>query len=256
MNVVERYGYIWMADATTPIEKMPKLHDDDRFTLAGPLVATFNSPLSTVLDNFSETEHSPYVHRFIGWTADALKDVRFEPRAYEDRSEVHYDGVHRPTPWARFLGVKAGDRPNIDFVTRFDPVRAVYTFSWFDPKTGARRPMQIRTCAFFVPETDTRTRNQYWVFVKSESAAFQWMVPFLRPAARYVAAGENRDDVFIMDGLTNEPFDLAGARLGKFDGPLMFNRKMMRAHYFDQGPAPSALKAQQESMALAVERAS
>jgi len=111
-QVIERFGYLWLADRNVPEDALPVLGWDG-FQLAGSLSHLFESPLRIALDNFSEDEHFPTVHSLLGWDAAGLPRVEFSAESYEDRTEVRYAGPQRRHPMLPVFGVKAGDRYHV-----------------------------------------------------------------------------------------------------------------------------------------------
>ena len=55
--MVERHGYLWLADRGTPEAALPALLWEG-FELAGSFTQLFEAPLHVALDNFSEDEHA------------------------------------------------------------------------------------------------------------------------------------------------------------------------------------------------------
>ena len=200
-----------------------------RFCGAGAV--HFDAPLHVVFDNFSEDEHTPYVHTRLGWTERDVDHVNFSAESLDDRTTVHYDGPQRPSRAARLFGVRPGDIFHNDWVTRFDPVHTVYTIHWRDPSSGTVRPPSIKSPVFFVPETDGTTWLHAFVWARFRSRGERFVEPLFGPLARLLAMLEFKDDARFIRTVKDTPFDLKGMRLGKLDKPLVHNHKLLRSIY-------------------------
>ena len=108
------------------------------------------APLHVALDNFCEDEHTPWVHSFLGWKESQLPQLEFESSNFDDRTEVYYHAPQHPSIFTPALLIEKGDVFHNQWVTRFDPVRTVYTLHWRDPKTDAMRPVMSRFAIYFV----------------------------------------------------------------------------------------------------------
>jgi ferredoxin-NADP reductase/nitrite reductase/ring-hydroxylating ferredoxin subunit len=233
LQVVERYGYLWIAAKDVPLSRFPKF-DVEGFEYAGAFSTFFKAPLHVALDNFSEDEHFPYIHSFFGWGEDGWAEVEHEARLFDDRTEVHYEGPQRPSGWLPLLGVRKGDRFHNDWVTRFDPVCAVFTFHWYDPKTKEERPFVSRAAIFMVPETEKTTRFHSLLFLKLGNAFLRASRPAVYRVAMNIARDEVGYDADFMPLVADTPESLAGMWLGKFDKALIRNRRLLRTHYFGE----------------------
>src|SRR5690606_25995741 len=89
MQVVEHQGYLWLADPATPRSAMPETAWDG-YEPAGSFSARFDAPLHVALDNFSEDEHTPWVHTRLGWNAGDVDTIEFDAENFDDRTEVSY----------------------------------------------------------------------------------------------------------------------------------------------------------------------
>ncbi len=232
-QVVENYGYLWLAAKQTPIDVLPQLGGDG-FEFAGAFSTVFKAPLHVALDNFSEDEHLPSLHSSLGWDESGLAQVEFKAQLFSDRTAVHYQGPQRRSSWLRLLGVRAGDCFHNDWLTRFDPVHAVFTIFWVDPKTDKQRPLVTRTAVFMVPETASRTRFHTFIFysIANRSLLHQF-VPIVRWALLEASRREVAADACFIVNVADTPLSLKGMHLGKFDQPVIHNRRLLQSLYFD-----------------------
>jgi phenylpropionate dioxygenase-like ring-hydroxylating dioxygenase large terminal subunit len=234
-QVIDRLGYLWLADRGVDVVRLPALGWEG-FQLAGSFSHLFDCPLRTALDNFSEDEHFPTVHSMLGWDAGGLSQVEFTSESFDDRTEVRYAGPQRRHPILPIFGVEPGDRYLNEWVTRFDPLHAVFTFHWQSPE-GRLRPLTVRTAVFMVPETEAQTRFHLFIFLKVASdSLLRLALPLVRRAALLIGRREVAADARILRHV--RPLEsLDGLRLTKFDKPVIHNRKLLDAVYFG---APAA----------------
>jgi hypothetical protein len=139
------------------------------------------------------------------------------------------------------FGVKAGDHYVNEWVTRFDPLRAVFTFHWTSPD-GKARPLSVRTAVFIVPETDTTTRFHVFIFAGvARGSLLRMLMPVVRWAALFIGRREVAADAAIVRHV--RPLEsLEGLRLTRFDKPLIHNRKLLDSIYFGlPRPLPAAV---------------
>jgi phenylpropionate dioxygenase-like ring-hydroxylating dioxygenase large terminal subunit len=245
MRAVERHGYVWIADPTSEDEVPAFAWDGFRF--AGAFATRVDVPFHVVWDNFSEDEHTPFVHTRLGWTEADLGEVRFSTETHADRIAVHYDAPQRPSRVARVFGIRPGDRFHNDWIVRADPPCITYTTTWRDPRTGEARPFSIRSPIYFVPETERSTWLHTFVYARAEGAVgAAW--PLVRHVATLLARLEIGDDARFVPALRDTPYQHRGMRLGKFDKPLVASRQLLAA-YFDGAlpPAEEAPTAREEA---------
>ena len=186
------------------------------------------------------------MHSLLGWDARGLPDMTFEADNFDDRTEVRYAGPQRRHPMLPLFGVKAGDRYFNEWVTRFEPLHAIFTFRWEDPRTGKPRPLTARTAVFMVPETERTTRFHVFIFAGvAQGSLFRLMLPIVRRAALFIGKREVAADARICRHV-HTPESLEGLRLGKFDKPVIHNRKLLRELYLESQVA--SLKSQAKAL--------
>jgi phenylpropionate dioxygenase-like ring-hydroxylating dioxygenase large terminal subunit len=230
-QVVERYGYLWLAEHDAPLERFPQLNDDAAFEFAGSISTVFHAPLEVALDNVTEAEHFPYVHSTFGWDESGVGGVRVETALSDDHSEVRYAGPQRRTPWGWIGAIQTGDEFHNTWCTRFDPVRTIYTFGWRDARTGIDRPLTTRAAVFLVPEGEAVTRLHMFLFTKIPPSLRFALRAVLHQLTRLVASIELRRDARLMAAVAMAPHDLRGMRLTDLDKALIHNRKLLQRLY-------------------------
>lgn len=229
-QVVENKGYLWMAARETPLSAMPSLDLEDHH-FAGSFSHLFDAPLHVALDNFSEDEHTPWVHARLGWNEGACPDIEFEAENHPDRTVVRYRAPQRPSPLLTPLRLRVGDTFHNHWVTRFDPVCSDYQISWTAPD-GSQRPFGARAVIFFVPETADTTRLVTFSFLKLFDKRYAPATWLIGKIAWLLGWSEVRDDQRWIPGVKHTPFDMSGMRLGKYDKPLIHNHKLLSQLYF------------------------
>ena len=229
-QTVERFGYVWMAERDVPLASFPSM-EWEGYEYAGAFDTVFEAPIHVSLANFSEDEHFPYVHTRLGWDDRRLEEIHFEADNFEDRSEVRYRGPQRPSSYLKFLLVKPGDTFYNEWVTRFDPLRALFSFRWEDPRTGRERPLKLKTMIFMTPETEKTTRFHVFLFLRLDAPRLRFLLPVARLAALKMGRHEVRDDADFARHLADTPYDMKGMRLDRFDKPVIHNNKLLRTIY-------------------------
>ncbi|MBU8895549.1 Rieske 2Fe-2S domain-containing protein [Corallococcus sp. M34] len=244
-QVVEHLGYLWLAQQDTPLSALPQLQSED-YVFGGSFSTLFRAPLHVSLDNFSEDEHTPFVHTRLGWDGPHTDAVEFEAHNFDDRTEVHYRAPQRPAPIIRLLGVAPGDTFHNDWVTRFDPVRSVYTIRWVTA-AGRPRPFVTQAHIFFVPETATTTRLHVFSFLRTDVRAMRPLLPLAAKAALGLTWWEVRDDARFIPMVADTPYSHKGMRLDRYDKPLVHQRRLMERIYYGVQPEAAPLSLAREA---------
>jgi phenylpropionate dioxygenase-like ring-hydroxylating dioxygenase large terminal subunit len=235
LDVVERLGWVWIA---RPGARMPEL-DTAGFDLIGSHAMHADAPLHVVVDNFSENEHTPYVHGRLGWREQDAPRVELDVHCHVDRTEVAYHAPQRPSALLPLVLVRGGDTLHNEWVTRFSPVHSIYTLSWTDAKTGARRPYSLRVVVVFVPETDARTHIISFVFSRLVG---RHLIPkrVIDAASFAMSWKEVWDDARWLRRIADTQVGFEGMRLTRFDKPLAHGRELMDRLYYGTKRAISA----------------
>ncbi|MGZ3460143.1 MAG: Rieske 2Fe-2S domain-containing protein, partial [Archangium sp.] len=234
-QVVERFGYLWLSARDTPLSAFPDFAPQG-YDFNGAFSMLFRAPLHVALDNFSEDEHTPFVHTRLGWDSTQASEIEFEAHNFDDRTEVRYCAPQRRSFVMPVLLLRNGDFFHNHWVTRFDPVRTDYPNTW-KSRTGEQRPFTNRAIIFFVPETANTTRLHTFSFGLLHDERLRPLLPLVRKAAIALAWYEVRDDARFIPLVANTPFSMKGMRLGKYDKPLIHHRKLLERIYFGQGDA-------------------
>ncbi len=230
LQIFESLGWLWLAREGTSATALPALAADG-WDFVGAHSQRAAAPLHVVVDNFSENEHTPYVHDRLGWTEEDAAKVRVETRCEGDRTEVTYLAPQRASRLLPLLSIRSGDELRNEWVTRFSPIYSIYTLSWRDPRTDEPRPYSLRVGVCFVPATERATDIVSFMFSR---ATGKLSVPrrVIDAAAFAMGWKEVWDDARWVRHLADTQRGFEGMRLTRFDKPLSHNRKLADALYY------------------------
>ena len=228
-QLLEHHGWLWLAAREVARTALPVLAADG-WRFVGSYALDAPAPLHVVVDNFSENEHTPYVHGRLGWREEDASRVTIDVRCLADRTEVTYTAPQRPSVLLPLVLVRDGDVLENRWVTRFSPIHSIYELSWRDPKTDERRPFSLRVGIVFVPRSVRSTQIVSFLFSRLEGRHF---VPrrVLDAAAYAMGWKEVWDDARWVHHVADTQRGFEGMRLTRFDKPLAHNRKLADALY-------------------------
>ena len=227
LRVVERFGWLWIGAGDE--SELPDL-DAGGWDFIGSHGQRAEAPLHVTLDNFSENEHTPYVHDRLGWREEDAARVRIETACFDDRTEVTYIAPQRPSRLLPLVLVRSGDTLTNRWVTRFSPVHSVYTLGWTAPD-GTPRPYSLRVAICFVPDgASARTNIVSFMFSRLTGSS---RMPRKALDAIAFAMGwkEVWDDKRWLRHIADTQRGFEGMRLTRFDKPLAHNRRLMDERY-------------------------
>jgi phenylpropionate dioxygenase-like ring-hydroxylating dioxygenase large terminal subunit len=230
MQLVEREGYLWLADPGVSTGSLPPVTFDAPWKFAGAFSILFQCPLHVALDNFSEDEHTPWVHTRLGWNPTDADKIEYEAHNREDHTEVHYRAPQRVGLAMRFFGLSAGTVFCNDWVTRFDPVRTDYEISHQKPD-GRAGDVKLRAVIFMVPEGVARTRFHVFASAQDAHPLRGRFSDALKPVTLALIFREIWDDARFIPTVAHTPWSFKGMRLGKYDKPLVHNRRLLERIY-------------------------
>jgi phenylpropionate dioxygenase-like ring-hydroxylating dioxygenase large terminal subunit len=232
LRVEEKYGWLWACSRDAEAPQLPEL-ERDGYTFTGAFSMHMPAPLHVALDNFSENEHVPFVHTRLGWDERHLESIEFEAENHDDSTTVKYRAEQRWSVLLYAFDLRPRDRYHNEWITRFDPVRTEYSIHWSRPD-GAPRPFHTRSVIYMVPETD-RTCWFHTFMTSRLDGAYPLRGWFFRLAALGLGWWEVRDDARFLPlvaGVTPRGPKLTGMKLGRFDKPVIHNRKLLEGRYF------------------------
>lgn len=245
-HIAEHHGWLWIAGTHTSCDVLPLLGADD-WSFIGSYALRAEAPLHVVLDNFSEHEHTPFVHGRLGRREGDTARITVDARCLPDRTEVTFTATQRASALLPLLLVKRGDTLVGESVTRFSPVHSIYTLSWRSPE-GRRRPFSLRAAVCFVPETDRRTNIVSFLFSRLDGRR---LLPRRVRDTLALALGwkDIRDDARWLRHLATTPPGFEGMKLTPFDEPLAHNRALTESLYYAKAIAePRVLAAADDTL--------
>jgi phenylpropionate dioxygenase-like ring-hydroxylating dioxygenase large terminal subunit len=231
-QVVEKRGYLWIASREVPLSEFPEMDfEKDGYQQLCQFRTFFAAPVQAVVDNFFEDEHPPWVHSALAWDEKAVQDLQFDSENFDDHTWVRYRGKQRHSLLNYLSWFKGGDVFQNEWETYFTPIRGIFSMQWVDPKTAKRRPVTTKTVVFIIPRDEKSTWVHAFHFIRPEKR-YLTMAKLLAPLIRWAVRREIQDDARFIPLMAHTPKDMQGMRLGKFDKPLVHNRKLMKRIYF------------------------
>jgi hypothetical protein len=231
-ETTERHGIIWVK-AEGPEATIPEM-DYPGYYRIHTFQRRVKVPLLILLDNFTEIEHAATAHFTLGYPLEAMSEVRMSTEVDDRSVRVVTEGPQKWIPWAGSLlfGMYTRDRVSFDWTTRFSPVHTEYEVWWQTPSGERHRGFRMKYIVFFRPVTDTETQ----LFGCYFSTMKPWGVLGLNILRRLVLAGligyEFELDRRVVENLADFNTSLRGAQLGRFDRPLVEQRKRLARIYY------------------------
>ncbi len=191
--------------------------------------------LNEVLDNFSEVEHLSTVHYNFGYDSIDPEKMEMKKEFLEDSINVQHRGTQGEL---EILGKLLreyfeGDQLNIDWVTRFDPIRIIYDHKWIDKKTGKSRVFHPRLHFYFVPEHGDNTTIFVFCHLEKNNLNFlhKKLLSFL---IHELVRSEGEADFEIISNLDEMAKDPSNWLTNRHDQVLIENRKRVKKIYFQK----------------------
>lgn len=258
-HAIEKLGYIWVARRSTPVSQMPEFVEfAENLTGAWagfermPVIdMIIRSPLAPVMDNFSEIEHVPYVHKILGWDAADAARMQIEIDNRADGSDALAWGPQRDLPNVLLKAIdrilmRRGDTSLLEYGFRFSPVHTIFQPGWGDPVTRERRSFSVRATSVLVPIDRQTTRLINFPFVKLHDERLRPLRMVIKATAWLSLRSELKLDAAICEKQAfGDTESLRGMRLDKHDRQVSHNRKLLeRIYYGGAGSEAEAAEAQ------------
>jgi phenylpropionate dioxygenase-like ring-hydroxylating dioxygenase large terminal subunit len=231
-EAVERHGAIWVKRAGPA--QFPSLDaaENPPVTMLRHRAA---APIELVLDNMSEVEHSPYVHKFILDYGKRNRMAQVRPRLTisDDSVKIVNPGPAQtlPRPVSKVLGIPQRVKFIVEWTTRFSPVHSMYKHYFADPTTEEPLGYAIRSAVFFNPVGPES--SEMMTFVLSTKLGITPMPQVIsRPLLRAYMNRELSLDMKALTRLADKRTSLKGNLLGRFDKALAAVRKRVDTIYY------------------------
>jgi phenylpropionate dioxygenase-like ring-hydroxylating dioxygenase large terminal subunit len=224
-NTAERYGLVWMAERGNHLP-LPSF-DGDGMSLLHQTSQLIRAPLESVLDNFTEVEHTGVSHWQFGYDPNQMSMVENVTKCTEDAVSVTAYGPQKQMLricWLA-LGVRRGDYLHCDFETRFDPLRCVWNWYWQEPHTAAKRWRKFRAVAYFNQTSDSITQLITMYFWSRNIADVLGADKLLRPLMRLAINYEVLLDMNLVENLANNGTGIPPNGSSRFDKALIEQRR-------------------------------
>jgi vanillate O-demethylase monooxygenase subunit len=230
LAVAEREGVLWVRERDGSGE-LPTL-DFTGYGSASAFRHLVRAPLQVVLDNFVEVEHTSFVHAFLGYTRESLRDVSVSMETTETSVRVINEGPQKPLPLPirAIMGIGEDDVFVDDWTTWFSPVYSIYEHYWRSPE-GERRENALRTAVFFnYVDADT---TELWSFTAASSPLLHLPIVkhFMRSLVRFFVELEVRLDRRLIESLFDKEPSMRGMKLGRFDKVMWETRRRVASIY-------------------------
>jgi phenylpropionate dioxygenase-like ring-hydroxylating dioxygenase large terminal subunit len=248
-EAADHRGLIWIKNPGGAGVLPPLQHDG--YELLYLAYVPMKAPVESLMENFTEIEHTGTAHWQFGYDGKRMAEVQVEAEADEDTVRVWTAGpqmrLWKTTEWA--LGTRAGDILKFDWTTRFAPLHSTADFWWEDPRSGEVRPCRFKETAYFIPvgpQQSLAVSYYFWSFQGMRRWLRRLLHPFVALGVRYEISLDRR----LIENVVPQSLFAPGRRLGRFDKGLQELRKRWqhwRETYAIADPAREASELRPES---------
>ncbi len=231
LEVAESYGLIWLKSADSQAE-LPKLKTEG-YEHIGTFFYMVQSPLEITLDNFTEVEHTATAHHFFGYSREKTPEIKTTSEVVGDTVVVTNQGVQRdfPSIVKPFIEIRPGDYFFNNWTSYFSPVYTVYDHFWFSKDLQKEKRQRLKIAIFFNPITPEKTQLITLVWARSFMGKLGFNL-LVKPIMRALVYYEIDLDRQIVENIVEQDnLKLTGLKLGRFDKPLLENRKLIERVY-------------------------
>lgn len=231
LEAISRFGVIWMrrGGATTPFPAV----GPQGFSPVSVTRHRAAAPLETVLDNFTEVEHTGAVHWMLGYPPESIEDVTVKTTYTDDSVRVFNQGPQRrlPRPLTRLLKLGRNDDFIDDWTTRFSPVHTVFNQYWVDPHTNEHRGPHLRLGVIYTPVHPQITDVYTLIHTNAPKTGRFGLDGVLHLLLKGFAEIEVRLDATLLGSLADPSPGVRGRRLGRFDKVMRLHRARIESLY-------------------------
>ncbi len=242
LKVVEQAGYIWLGEQSASEDQLRELAAEHAgFELAGSFDIRVDAAVEHVLDIFSDAEHPAWVHKRLAWTEDEVDQIAYAEQRNAGCSRVQTSGPQRISLIARLLGIRRGDTFNNHWLTRFEPVRGQYHVFWMSADARTKRKLSSKLTIYMIPERERVTRIVVFIHTKLEGRRrFGLSHGLLKRLIVLATRLEVSDDARFLVHMKDAPLTTKGMRLGRLDGVILHNRRLLERLYFRRPALPAS----------------
>lgn len=228
-ETAERHGLIWVRDAGGE-DAFPQ-HLDPSLVFVHSLSRTIAAPIASVIDNFTEVEHTGIAHWQFGYDPRRLDEIELETTVEPGCVRMRTIGPQRPLWPSTRLGFGIGPDMLLvcEWETSFLPPRSVWRWYWQDPRSRERRGRHFKAVAYFNARSPTQTQlltYYFWSPAAIDRFGFGLVArPLIRLATRYEVALDSA----LIEGLCAEGRGLPPTGASRFDQGLVEQRRQLAA---------------------------
>ena len=237
-DCMEFYGAVWIKSASSSAP-FPYFNTEG-FRLIDICHYSIEAPLELVLDNFTEVEHTPDVHVFLGYDPKRMKEVVVLSETEDFYVRIKNTGPQKTLPilFRYILGLEKEDLFVDDWTTHFSPVYSVYDQYWIDSKTNQARETRFRIYVFFNPISENRVQLMAFTYMQYSLFAHFGLNILIKPSIKQIVNLEILRDKKTLEKIQDKNTSIAGMKLTRFDRSLGPNRKRIERIYKGINPAP------------------
>lgn len=227
LDAAERHGMVWVREpgGTAP----PPDEDEAGMRFIHSIQRTIAAPVASVMDNFTEVEHTGIAHWQFGYDPARLAEIDIETRLEPDCVRVRTTGPQRPLwPSTRLgFGIRNGMDLICEWETRFAPARSTWRWHWRDPKTGERRGRRFKAVAYFNPLPGGRTQLLTFYFWSRAAIDRLGFAVAAKPLMRLATGYEVSLDSALIEGLAEGGRGIPPTGASRFDKALVEQRRRL-----------------------------
>jgi phenylpropionate dioxygenase-like ring-hydroxylating dioxygenase large terminal subunit len=226
-DIVEQYDLIWIKSRDA-VSSLPTLEEPGFYHLY-TLCGKVNVSVETLLDNFTEIEHTATAHWIFGYSKERLAEVKFTAKCSQDRVRSLCSGPQKKLPpgTSLVLGIRTGDSFDIEFETNFAPLHTLYYMSWQDPRTESRRTFRLKEAAFFSRISSEESQVVAFYFSTMKPNGRLGLNAILRPIMKRIIQYEFKLDRELLDHVVKTTGVRPSYRPGRFDQALIMQHQLM-----------------------------
>jgi phenylpropionate dioxygenase-like ring-hydroxylating dioxygenase large terminal subunit len=230
-DCLESYGAIWIKSKDTAAP-FPYFNIEG-YRLIDVCHYNINAPLELVLDNFTEVEHTPDVHVFLGYDITRMKEVVVEAETDDTSVRIKNTGPQKNLPFIfrYILDLKKNDLFVDDWTTYFSPVYSVYDQYWIDSKTNLPRESSFKIYVFFNPISDSSVQLMAFTYMKYSLFGNFGLNLLIKPSIKQIVNLEILRDKKALEKILDKNPKVSGMKLTRFDRSLGPNRKRIETIY-------------------------